>query len=54
MTETKKKTRQVSFNLNDETERRLFEYAGRPEVNFSGLVKMLLFNYIERQEGNDR
>lgn len=49
-----KKTRQVSFNLDDETERRLYEYAGRPEVNFSGLVKMLLFNYIEgRKDKNE-
>ncbi|PTM51506.1 hypothetical protein [Desmospora activa] len=44
-----KKNRQVSFNLNDEAERRLYEYAGRPDVNFSGLVKMLLFSYLERK-----
>lgn len=45
-----KKTRQVSFNLSDETEKRIYEYVTRREVNFSGLVKMLLFNYLEKQE----
>lgn len=42
-----KKEKTVSFNLNDPREKRLYEYAC--SVNFSGLVKSLLFHYLQNE-----
>lgn len=38
--------RQVSFNTNEADELALLRYIDRDDVNFSGLVKKLLFAYL--------
>ncbi|PTX62448.1 hypothetical protein C8P63_10543 [Melghirimyces profundicolus] len=38
--------RPVSFNPRDRTQRMMLEYIDREDVNFSGLVKNLLFTYL--------
>lgn len=42
-----KKEKTVSFNLKDKREKRMYEYAC--SVNFSGLVKSLLFHYMQNE-----
>jgi hypothetical protein len=41
----KRERRQVSFNTEDAIERELLEFVDREDINFSGLVKNLLFAY---------
>lgn len=41
----KRERRQVSFNTEDAIERELLKLADREDINFSGLVKNLLFAY---------
>ncbi|WP_124728542.1 hypothetical protein [Staphylospora marina] len=41
----KRERRQVSFNTEDAVERELLEFVDRKDINFSGLVKNLLFAY---------
>lgn len=41
----KRERRQVSFNTEDAIELELLQFADREDINFSGLVKHLLFAY---------
>lgn len=41
----KRERRQVSFNTEDAVELELLKFVDRPDINFSGLVKNLLFAY---------
>ncbi len=41
----KRERRQVSFNTEDAVELDLLKFADREDINFSGLVKNLLFAY---------
>jgi hypothetical protein len=41
----KRERRQVSFNTEDAVELELLKFADREDINFSGLVKNLLFAY---------
>ncbi|MBA4541883.1 MULTISPECIES: hypothetical protein [Thermoactinomyces] len=45
----KRERRQVSFNTEDAVELELLRFADREDINFSGLVKNLLFAYCMGQ-----
>lgn len=45
----KRERRQVSFNTEDAVELELLKFADREDINFSGLVKSLLFAYCMGQ-----
>jgi hypothetical protein len=45
----KRERRQVSFNTEDAVELELLKFADREDINFSGLVKNLLFAYCMGQ-----
>lgn len=45
----KRERRQVSFNTADAVELELLKFADREDINFSGLVKSLLFAYCMGQ-----
>lgn len=42
----RRERRQVSFNTHEDDELKMLQYIDREDVNFSGLVKKLLFAYL--------